>query len=76
MLGATFANPSDYAKIQEEDRLSFVDLDAFAPGKPLTLSILHKDGSKEEIKLNHTYAQNQIEWFKAGSALNLIAKGA
>lgn len=76
MLAVTFENPSDYDKIQEEDRLSFVDLDAFAPEKPLTLSILHKDGSKEEIKLNHTYGQNQIEWFKAGSALNLIAKGA
>lgn len=76
MLAATFANPSDYNKIQLEDRLSFPDLDQFAPGKQLKLSIKHKDGTTDEILLNHTYGANQIEWFKAGSALNLIAQNA
>ena len=74
MLGLTFQDPKDYDKILEEDRLSFTDLDQFTTGKPLTLRIKHKDGSEETIKLNHTYGENQIAWFKAGSALNLIAQ--
>jgi aconitate hydratase len=74
MLGLTFNNEADYDKIQEDDTLSFTDLDQFAPGKQLTLEIAHADGSKEEIKVNHTYNQQQIDWFKAGSALNLIRK--
>jgi aconitate hydratase len=74
MLAVTFSNPHDYDKIQIEDRLSFIDLDHFAPGRHLTVEIKHKDGSKEQIHLHHTYAPNQIQWFKAGSALNLIAK--
>jgi aconitate hydratase len=72
MLGLTFANESDYDKIQEDDTFNFIDLESFAPGKPLTLQIIHSDGSHESISLNHTYNQSQIEWFKAGSALNLI----
>lgn len=72
MLGLTFANEADYDKIKEDDTFNFVDLVDFAPGKQLTLEIVHADGSKEEIKLNHTYNDQQIEWFKAGSALNLI----
>jgi len=72
MLGLTFANESDYDLIQEDDSFSFVDLVDFAPGKQLTLEVVHADGSKDTIKLNHTYNQQQIEWFKAGSALNLI----
>jgi aconitate hydratase len=72
MLGLTFANESDYDKIQEDDTFNFIDLESFAPGKPLTLEINHADGSKENISLNHTYNDSQIEWFKAGSALNLI----
>jgi aconitate hydratase len=72
MLGLTFANEADYDKILEEDTLNFTDLVAFAPGKPLTLEIVHVDGSKENILLNHTYNAQQIDWFKAGSALNLI----
>jgi aconitate hydratase len=51
-----------------------VDLNSFAPGKPLTIVVKHADGSQDEIKANHTYNENQIEWFKAGSALNLIRK--
>ena len=72
MLGLTFANEADYDKILEDDTFNFVDLVAFAPDKPLTLEICHTNGMKEQIKLNHTYNASQIEWFKAGSALNLI----
>lgn len=72
MLGLTFADEADYDKIKEDDTFNFIDLVDFAPGKQLTLEIVHADGSKEEIKLNHTYNDQQIEWFKAGSALNLI----
>lgn len=72
MLGLTFANESDYEKIKEDDIFNFIDLESFSPGKPLTLEIVHANGSKENILLNHTYNDSQIEWFKAGSALNLI----
>ena len=72
MLGLTFAVESDYDKIQEDDTFNFVNLSDFAPGKPLTLEVVHADGSKENISLNHTYNASQIEWFEAGSALNLI----
>jgi len=72
MLALTFADPADYDKIQEDDTIDIVDLDQFAPGRPLTLVVHHADGSEDVIKANHTYNQNQIEWFKAGSALNLI----
>jgi aconitate hydratase len=72
MLGLTFANESDYDKIKEGDTLNFIDLAEFAPKKPLTLELVHEDGSKENILLNHTYNEAQIDWYKAGSALNLI----
>jgi aconitate hydratase len=72
MLGLTFANENDYDKIQEDDTLNFIDLASFAPDKALHLEAVHKDGSKDTIVLNHTYNQQQIEWFRAGSALNLI----
>ena len=72
MLGLTFANENDYNLIQEDDVFNFIDLVDFAPNKQLTLEIVHADGSKDSIKLNHTYNAQQIEWFKAGSALNLI----
>ena len=74
MLALTFANEADYDKIQEDDTINFLDLTDFAPNKPLHLEFVHKDGSKEVITCNHTYNASQIEWFKAGSALNLIAK--
>jgi len=74
MLGLTFADEADYAKIQEDDTIDTVDLDQFAPDRPITLLLKHADGSEETIKANHTYNENQIEWFKAGSALNLIRK--
>ncbi len=76
MLGLTFANESDYDKIQEDDTFNFTDLDVFAPGKQLTLEVVHADGSTDTIMLDHTYNTAQIEWFKEGSALNLIKKEA
>ena len=72
MLGLTFADKADYDKVQEDDTINFLDLTEFAPGKPLTLEFVHADGSKDIIIANHTYNAQQIEWFKAGSALNLI----
>jgi aconitate hydratase len=74
MLGLTFANEADYEKIQEDDTIDIVDLTSFAPDKQLTLVLRHKNGTTDTIKVNHTYNAGQIEWFKAGSALNLIAK--
>ena len=74
MLGLTFANESDYDLIQEDDTFNFTDLNAFAPEKQLTLEIVHADGSKDVIMLNHTYNQPQIDWYNEGSALNLIKK--
>ena len=74
MLGLTFSNETDYDLILEDDTFNFVDLNEFAAGKQLTLEIVHADGSKDSIKLNHTYNQGQIEWYNEGSALNLIKK--
>lgn len=74
MLGLTFANEADYDKIQENDTFNFVDLVDFAPDKQLTLEVVHEDGSTDTMMLNHTYNQPQIEWFKAGSALNFLKK--
>jgi len=73
MLPLTFANPADYDKIQETDRLSIIGLTEIAPEKQLKLVIKHADGNEETAMLNHTFNENQIKWFKAGSALNLIA---
>ncbi len=72
MLALTFANKEDYDKIQEDDTIDIIGLTSFAPNTPLTLVLNHKDGSKEEIKVNHSYNAWQIEWFKAGGALNII----
>jgi aconitate hydratase len=74
MLGITFANESDYDLIQEDDTFNFTNLSSFSPGKPLTIEVVHADGSINVIQANHTYNHAQIEWFKAGSALNLIKK--
>lgn len=74
MLPLTFADPADYDKISPRDEIEIVGLTKFAPGVPLTARI-HKEGGKVvEIKVNHTFNEGQIEWFKAGSALNLMAK--
>jgi aconitate hydratase len=74
MLALTFVDPADYDKVQPDDKVDILGLDTFAPGKNLTLVLKHKNGSKEEISLAHSFNEGQIEWFKAGSALNLMAK--
>ncbi|MEK7794462.1 MAG: aconitate hydratase [Candidatus Hydrogenedentota bacterium] len=74
MLALTFADPADYDKLQEDDLIDITGLTTFSPNTPLTLILHHKDGSTQTIKANHTYNQSQIEWFKAGGALNLIKK--
>jgi aconitate hydratase len=74
MLGLTFANKEDYNKIMEDDTFDIDGLTTFAPNVPLTLVIHHTDGTAESIKVNHSYNESQIEWFKAGSALNIIKR--
>jgi aconitate hydratase len=74
MLGLTFANEADYDLIQEDDTFNFLDLNEFAPEKPLTIEAVHNDGSKDVFEVNHTYNNSQIVWYNEGSALNLIKK--
>ncbi|MFT5829120.1 MAG: aconitate hydratase, partial [Urechidicola sp.] len=74
MLGLTFVNPADYDKIQEDDLIDITGLTTFAPKKNLTVVLNHSDGSTDSFEVAHTYNQAQIEWFKEGSALNLIKK--
>ncbi len=72
MLALTFANKADYDKVQEDDSIDIIGLTSFKPGVPLTIVLNHADGSKDEFKVNQSYNANQIEWFKAGGALNII----
>jgi aconitate hydratase len=72
MLALTFDNKEDYDKIEEDDTVDINGLTSFAPGRQLTMVLYHKDGRRDEIRLNHTYNKQQIEWFKAGGALNVI----
>jgi aconitate hydratase len=72
MLGLTFADANDYNKIKEDDTIDVLGLTSFAPGVQLTVALTHADGSREEFKVNHSYNAQQIEWFKAGGALNII----
>ena len=74
MLALTFADKTDYDKIQEDDTIDIEGLTTFTPGKPLTLVFTHADGTKDTLVANHTYNEQQIEWFKAGAALNIIRK--
>lgn len=74
MLALTFANTADYDKIQEDDTIDIIGLETFAEGQPLTIVLHHNDGTNEEFPVNHTYNAQQIEWFKAGSALNIIRR--
>ncbi len=74
MLALTFDNPNDYDKVQENDLIDIIGLESFSPDVPLTVVLNHKDGSVDKFQVNHTYNELQIEWFKAGSALNLIRK--
>ncbi|KAJ6551393.1 aconitate hydratase [Mycena capillaripes] len=76
MLALTFVDPADYDKLQPSDRVDIEGLESFAPGKNLTLVAKHQDGSKDEIPLAHSFNEGQIAWFKAGSALNLMAAKA
>lgn len=75
VLALTFAETKDYDKILEDDKVTLHDLANLAPGKNVKMTLEHKDGSKEEISLKHSYNAEQLKWFRAGSALNLIAKG-
>ena len=72
MLGLRFETPEEYDLVQEDDSIDIVGLTSFAPGKQLQVVLNHADGSSDTIQVNHTYNEGQIEWFKAGSALNLI----
>jgi aconitate hydratase len=74
MLAITFADPADYDKVQEDDSIDIQGLTSFAPGRQLTVVLHHKDGSSDSFAVNHTYNTQQIEWFKAGGALNIIRK--
>ena len=72
VLSFTFADKSDYNKIQAKDRISFAGLDQLTPGKPVTMTVKHEDGSSDSIQVNHTLNNDEIKWFKAGSALNYV----
>ena len=74
MLALTFVNKEDYNKVQERDKISVVGLSDFAPGRNLTIELLHADGTKDRFEAAHTYNEQQIEWFKAGSALNAMRR--
>ncbi|MEZ7509266.1 aconitate hydratase [Cloacibacterium sp. Arc13] len=76
MLALTFVNAEDYDKIKEDDTFDFLNLEGFAPNTPLQIQITHSDGTTDTILANHTYNEQQIGWFRAGSALNLIAEEA
>ncbi len=74
MLALTFVNKEDYNKVQERDKISVIGLNEFAPGRNLIVELLHPDGTKDRFEVSHTYNEQQIEWFKAGSALNAMRK--
>lgn len=74
MLALTFADKSDYDKVQEDDSIDILGLNEFAPGRQLTLVLHHSDGSQDIIQANHTYNEQQIDWFRAGGALNVIRR--
>jgi aconitate hydratase len=74
MLAITFADPADYDKVQEDDTIAITGLTSFAPGKQLGVTLTHKDGTEDSFPVNHTYNAQQIEWFKAGGALNIIRR--
>jgi aconitate hydratase len=74
LLALTFQNPDDYEKIREDDIIDIMGLDNFEPGKPLKIILHHADGTDETILANHSYNHTQIEWYKAGGALNVIRR--
>ncbi len=72
LLALTFSDPNDYIRIREDDRIDLIDLAHLTPGQPLTCVVKHRDGTRDNLRLNHSFSESQVEWFKAGSALNLI----
>ena len=76
MLPLTFANPADYDKISGNDKVDLVDLAGLAPGKQVTMVVKPASGDAFEVKLNHTFNEEQIEWFRHGSALNVMKSKA
>jgi aconitate hydratase len=72
LLALTFQDPADYDRIHEEDRISLAGLADMAPGKPVACLVRHADGTTETLRLNHSFSAAQLEWFRAGSALNLF----
>jgi aconitate hydratase len=74
VLPLTFADPADYDRIRKDDRLSFIDLERIAPGKPVTVQLKHADGRVESVQVRHSLTSEQIAWFMAGSAINLIRR--
>ena len=76
MLALTFVNPKDYDKVRQDDLIDILNFKDFAPGQNLTIQLTHADGTKEKFEVAHTYNQAQIDWVKAGSALNKIRKDA
>jgi aconitate hydratase len=72
LLALTFRDPADYERIREDDRLSLLGLAGLAPGKPVECRVAHADGTAETLQLQHSYTASQLEWFRAGSALNLF----
>jgi aconitate hydratase len=74
LLPLTFADPADYEKVREDDRVSILGLPSLAPGKDLTVVLHHADGKRDEIRAKHTFNAEQIGWFRAGSALNVLRK--
>ena len=72
LLALTFAKPANYAEIREDDRINLVDLAELAPNKPVTCRIIRSDGAEITIQLRHSYSEAQLEWFRAGSALNVL----
>jgi len=74
ILALTFSDKDDYYKIRETDKIDITGLRDFSPGKPVTVILHHKDGTWDTIFTNHSYNESQIDWFKAGSALNLIRR--
>jgi aconitate hydratase len=74
MLALTFDDKADYEKFREDDSIDIIGLTSFAPNQKLTLVLHHNDGTQDEIKVNHSYNEQQIEWFKEGAALNIIRR--
>ena len=74
MLGLTFDNPLDYDKVLEDDSIDILGLESFEEGRQLTIALHHANGTTETFPVNHTYNAQQVEWFKAGSALNIIRR--